>query len=357
LTKIWSRDRADQGGVAVIVAIVAASGLLLTVGALVVDVGLMMAEREELQTGADAAAVRIAQACASAPGDCDSTSGRDLASDYADRNASDGAAGVTAVCGTGGDLDPCPSPGSVPSQCVQSAPSGVDYVEVRLHTRLPDGGTLLPPTFAGAAVAGYSGATVRACARAAWGAPTTGALALTISVCEWQRHTSAGTSFAVSEAVIYLHAPRASDTCEPTGPSGADAPGGFGWLDDPDGTCEPLISLEEPYRADPGTDFPAPCQSLLPLLRDSRKPTLIPVHQQVTGGGRNTTYTALGFAAFVVTGWHLGGNHTALSNLTGRRPCGNPDRCLAGYFTQALVAGSGPIGGPGLGATVVTLLG
>lgn len=359
MIRLWRRDHPDQGGIAVITAIVVASGLLLGVGALVIDAGLMLAEREELQTGADAAAVRVAQECASVPASCGGALGQSLAADYANRNASDGAAGVTLVCGRGGLLAPCSQPAPGRSDCVGPAPRSGNYAEVRIHTRLPNGGTLLPPAFGAAVVDGYDGVTIRTCARAAWGAPSTASLSVTLSACEWLSYTQGGNSFPQppTDKVIYLHASRDTGVCQPAGPSGADAPGGFGWLDDgSDNGCETPVATDGTYPADPGNGIPRQCEAVLTRLRDSAQPTLIPVFRSVSGTGENTAYTLLGFAAFVVTGWHLPG-FTQPSTLTGREPCKQSDSCLSGYFTRALVAAPGPVGGPDLGAVVVTLVG
>ncbi len=83
---IRSRIRRDDAG-AVIVWVALMMVVLLGMGALVIDVGQLYAERRELQNGADAAALAVAQDCAG--GDClDETA---TAGTYADDNAHDGA--------------------------------------------------------------------------------------------------------------------------------------------------------------------------------------------------------------------------------------------------------------------------
>src|SRR5262245_15679701 len=98
---------ADRGAAATMFAILLAGGVLLGFLALVVDVGRIYVEREELRSGADAAALAIAKACAT--GECaDLTS---LAQRYADGNASDELARVEAVCGRFADrVETCPDP-------------------------------------------------------------------------------------------------------------------------------------------------------------------------------------------------------------------------------------------------------
>ena len=78
------------------VAILLAGGVLLGFLALVVDVGQLYVEREELQTGADAAVLAVAKACATAAPACSSSSAvRALAQSYADANSADGRSRVT----------------------------------------------------------------------------------------------------------------------------------------------------------------------------------------------------------------------------------------------------------------------
>ena len=88
----------DRGAVATVVAILLAGGVLLGFLSLVVDVGRIYVEREELQTGADAAALAVAKACATAATACRTDDGLlDLAQSYADVNSSDGVSKVSGV--------------------------------------------------------------------------------------------------------------------------------------------------------------------------------------------------------------------------------------------------------------------
>jgi Flp pilus assembly protein TadG len=86
--------------------------VLLGMGAIVVDFGQLYVERRELQNGADAAALAVAQDCAG--GDCrDETA---TARTYANDNARDGKAGIGDVCGSGpaSARAPRPRPASPP---------------------------------------------------------------------------------------------------------------------------------------------------------------------------------------------------------------------------------------------------
>lgn len=78
----------DRGAVAVLVAVVLTA--LLGASALAIDMGAMYVERRELQNGADAAALAIAEDCAN--GICDETTRETTAKTYVDANARDGKA-------------------------------------------------------------------------------------------------------------------------------------------------------------------------------------------------------------------------------------------------------------------------
>jgi hypothetical protein len=356
----------------VIVAVVLAGGVLMGSGALAIDVGRLYVEREQLQSGADAAAMAVAKECAAAVTSC----GADpdgLAKEFADGNAEDAVSGVDVLCGQtpAGALPACPPPSTTLSRCMTDPPGDeVPYVEVRTRTETDAGSTLLPATFAQLMLGneGYDGATVGSCARAAWGPPASaGGLAVTMSACEWEASTAGGTSYAPpppyppnplpaasAEQVLYLHTTATETSC-PAGPSGADAPGGFGWLDE-SGDCATEIDADGTYSGDPGVSAPKACKEALEESRQNRTLVFVPVFDAVGGTGAGTTYHIKGMAAFVLTGYHLPGL-SAESWLTGAKHCTGSNKCLYGYFTQGLVPAAGVIGGPDLGASIVALVG
>jgi Flp pilus assembly protein TadG len=356
--------RDDRGGVTAVVAVVLAGGVLLGLGAIVVDVGRLYAEREQLQSGADAAAWALAEQCVRTPAGC--TDRSPATARYATANAADGAATVAVVCGRGGALPTCPPPPANLTACLGTAPATGPYAEVRTATRLPDGTTVLPPTFAGAfGPAPHDGTRVGACARAAWGPPRSmSGLAVTFSTCEWRQLTADGTTLwaapdagsppASAQRVVYLKDTR-PEAC-PAGPSGWDAPGGFGWLDAPAGTCRTTVAVDGGYGGNTGNSASGPCQAALSDARANRRVLFLPIYDGVTGQGAGTRYHLAGFAAFVLTGYRLSG-FSAASSLTGRLPCGGSARCLSGYFIRALAASVGQIGGPDLGVSIVQLVG
>lgn len=357
------RGRGDRGGAAVLVSVLLAGGVLLGMTALVVDVGSLYAEREELLSGADAAAFAIALDCALDRADCGDAD--DTADEYAGRNARDGVSDAT-VCGNHPVLDACTSgPGGGLIDCLGERPTdGTAYVEVRTTTRLPDGSTLLPPSFAQTLVPGYQGATVGACSRVAWGAPGDG-LAVTISTCEFAKATEAGEDLAEPpppdpdpsyERVIKLHT--TDPECEAPVP-GFDGPGGFGWLEGED--CQVEIVEDENgdfwYSTDTGSDVPQDCRAVLPGLQANKTVVKVPVFDAVRGTGNNLEYRLHAIASFVVTGYHAPGLR-ASSNLFNSTitECSGSDFCIYGYFTTSVDSGEvGPL--PGFGAMVVKTIG
>lgn len=182
---------------------------------------------------------------------------------------------------------------------------------------------------------------------------------------------------AGSETVLTAHG--FGNNCK-EGNSGGTAPGQFGWLSDD--TCEVVIA-NGTYGGVTGTSS-APCEEAFTTSRDTGEPIFLPVYTgDPAGTGSGVTYTLLGFAAFVVTGWNMAqgnaGNWTvkkAPSMVTladGSTPANNAnyctkaligsnaEQCLFGFFTHALIPPSalsgGGTGGTNLGATSVQLTG
>ena len=367
----------DRGGVATIVALLMAFGVLLGMTALVVDVGRLYAEREELQSGADSAAYAIALDCAKNRTDCATGAAELTADGYADDNARDGQSAIAGVCGrdAGNRLQSCLSgPVGNLTDCIGTIPAGVNYVEVRTMTRLRNGDFVLPPSFAQTLAGGYQGTQVGACARVAWGPPA-GGLALTISVCEYNAATSNGTVFAPLppyppdpavglEQVIRLHGPGAQ-TCNPGNPpAGWDFPGGFGWLDET-GT-KPCTFATEPdldYGGNTGNNASRNCGDALIAARASHTVQIVPIYKWIDGQGQQATYRLERLAGFVVTGYYLDGQGNQdlrePSNVNPSfDPCSGNDRCLYGFFVDVAIIPGGTVGvGPDLGVTVIKTIG
>ena len=355
----------ERGAIGVLVAVLMAGGVLLGMGALVVNVGQLYQERAELQNGADAAAVAVAKSCAlgsCAPG---------LAAGYADANASaltGGVAAVDLVCGSG-SLGSCPASTGAMTDCPVAPQAGTNYVDVHTSTKTAGGATLLPPVFASTLLgnSSYRGTNVMACAQAEWGAPATATtFAMTISACEWDQATSNGTSFAPSPPYPPdpLPAPAFDRVLSPTTsssgtgcatePAGADPAGTFGWAAD-SGGCTLNITGGS-YAVNPAGTPSQACLLALDHSQDFQTPIFLPIYVSVTGQGSGATYSLKGFAGFVVTGYNVAG----ISDpdwLNRQNTCTGTNICIDGYFTQGVIPFTGSLGGTSLGASVINLTG
>jgi Flp pilus assembly protein TadG len=351
----------DRGVVGVLVGLLIGT-VLLGLGALVIDVGQLYHERSQLQSGADAAAVAVAKGCVL--GTCANSSAMSTAVTYASKNAKDGLAGVPLVCGSGA-LGTCSTSTGTMTDCPAAPASGVNYVDVHTATATSGGGTLVTPVFARALLGNenYTGTQVLACAQAQWGGPTAAqTIAFAISACEWDAATSLGTVYAQPppavppasyDQVLKVHT-TAGSGCS-TEPAGSDAPGNFGWTDDPTGTCAISVSGDT-FGGDPGASASNACKAALATAQANRSVVYIAVYTKITGTGAGSVYTLKGFAAFVVTGYHLPGA-SASDWLNPANDCNGSDKCINGYFTRGLVPGASSPGGAYLGAAVIRITG
>jgi hypothetical protein len=360
--------RSERGAIGVLVAVLIGGGVLVGMGALVIDVGQLYQERAELQDGADAAALGVAKTCAI--GVClPITAGL-----YAGPNASrltGGSEGVSQVCGRGSLLLPgCPVSSGKLIDCPAAPPAGTSYLDVHTTTRLANGSSLLPPAFARTLLGnrGFRGANVNACAQAEWGAPSVAVVAgLTISACEWDQATNQGNSYAPSppyppnpvpapsfDQVLHLHGTGPTGGCGTEG-RGAEASANFSWTDDPGGNCGLSINGSL-FGGDAGLSVSQPCRTLLSSARANKTVIFVAVYVSASGNISNLSLRLKGFAAFVVTGYHMGG-FRASDWLNANNDCTGNDFCLNGYFTTALIPTGRGLGGLDLGADIIRLTG
>jgi len=400
----------ERGAVAALVVILMGSGVLVGLGAVVVDAGQIYAAASQVQNSADAAALKIAAACAtnppgtacaSNPGNS-ATSAYTVANSYVTKNTNGGAAHITTVCGSGAAVIPTTCPTDKTDLYCPNTPAG-NYVEVHVKTGAGTTDTLLPPAF-GSALLGdsYKGKVVGACAQAKWGAirAATG-VSLTVSLCAWMAATNNGATFAPGpdfttypstgyatwpnasvvrypynnaatpplpgaaggEQVLQLHG--SGNDCAGNAGSGWQLPGGFGWLDDPGNNCKTYIDINNTYHDNTGVAQDGACTAppITSAFEDSLyKHTILylPIYDGTQGTGSNGTYHLAGFASFVITGgWFTGsGGWKVASSISGKNYCGGSLRCLYGFFTRGLLpAGAVPGSGTNYGASVVGLSG
>ena len=184
------RLRDERGAVGVVVALLMVP--LAGFAAIAIDVSAMYAERQQLQTGADAGALAVAQDCAR--GACGST-------------------GQTAQSFATANLSKASSTATVTS--LKAAEVTVSNAAVKQHWFAP-------------ALGAAPSTVITASATVAWGSPTggTAVLPLAFSLCEWNKQTGGGMPSGTSATTIYLTKSSESDSTTPdcTGPSGTWSP-------------------------------------------------------------------------------------------------------------------------------------
>ena len=342
----------DRGAIAVTTSILLAGGVLLGFMALVVDVGRLYVEREELQSSADAAVLAVAKACSNNTPDCDTTGTiYDLAARYADANSRDNLTGLTSLCGRlPGKLPDCdPAPDNL-TRCIGPVPPGsVPYIEIRVHTEIAGGSTVLPPTFGQMMLnnGGFDGTSVGACARATW-EPGIGPVGIGISQCAFDTYTANGTVFGPDppyddfsnppypdEQAIRARGSGVLPPC-PSTVVGRDPAPSFSWLPTNGPTdCEVTIPADGIFRRGRTVD-----ESLLGecsrMLRRSRTEQ-IPIFVIIYDGqypGTDPTYQGVSVAPFVVTGHRWGADRIRSWNPDpDAHLCGFGNRCIYGFFT------------------------
>lgn len=361
LLRLLGRD--DRGAVGVLVAVLISGGVLIGLGALVVDVGQIYQNRAELQNGADAGALAVAKSCSL--GACNTS----VATGFATANASSltgHAAAVDLVCGYSGSggLGPCPGSTGKITDCPAAPGAGVNYVDAHTSTLTGSGSTLLPPVFARTLIGSqnYNGTTVFACAQAEWGpAQQSDSLAITLSYCDWLALTSGGSPFGTL-IPVYLKGTK-EKSC--SGPAGSNLPGGFGWLQPTsNGVCTAVIDLTTSTTySDPGNNVTAACKQALRTYIDDYNAgnpvTLyLPIFGSTSGSGSGGNYTIIGLAGFVVTGYSdLPGGGGQNSYGPTNALCTAQDPCLEGYFEPGIDPVTSVGTGTNFGAIAVKLTG
>lgn len=354
--------RRDAGGVAVMVGILLSTGVLLGSAALVVDVGQLYVEREQLQSAADSAAMAVALDCIHARESECTTNAIGNATYYAGLNSADGVSNVDELCGEDpqGWLNPCGLQPDNFSACIGGNPVNTrGWIRVRTTTERSNGTGderfILPPIFARTVAGSSAGTEVGACSQVAWGTPDT---TFAFTVCEklFNDITNNGTDLAPASPArpnaSYEHefkwTPGATytgacdDGDDPTRTSFSDGlwtvNADFGWEDRDygDANCDVDMSHDTDIRQlapdePPYTQFE--CYTTLRNFRISRRPLAVIILRQRD----SFWYEVAGVAAFVVTGYRLQYRTPARSTLT-RSQCGpRTSVCIKGYFVGALI--------------------
>lgn len=280
----------EHGAISVIMAIVMV--VLLGFVAIVVDVGLLYAEKAQLQNGADASALGVAQACASRNSGTDCSPTSPLASRLSNENALDGHTRVSSVV----------------------VDTAQNRVTVTTGAQDENGENRVSLFFARAL--GVSSAEVNAVAKARWGSPKAGPTVFpaAFSVCQVQGSVDG------SRQRLGLHGGTYANPSCNYGPSGQTVPGGFGWLSQTPDQCGGNI-IANVAVSGTGNSAPSNCDAIFTQWKNDinagRKPTvLLPVFDGTNGrNGANAKYNIKTFAAFAIEGWKFTGGDEAPDNL------------------------------------------
>lgn len=402
----------ETGAVAVLVATLLGGGVLLGLGAIVLDTGSLLYERRQLQNGADAGALSVGKDCAT-NASCDPLTGTAMTV-LAGLNASDGVTAIESICGNSIAHTPkLPICGTSTGQLVDCPPvpsrfASAPYIEVRTKTLNVNGTNILPPILAQTLAGGaYSGETVRACSRAAWlpaGTPTGPVLPVAFSSCQW----GVATGYTANGFATYQPPPtpnakpgyggtgtgleawplHASDEVvlltQTTGKiapacntwNGHVAPGTFGELSATG--CGANVSTDNWVQGTNGN--PAPCdlstfngllgQVVNVPIFDCYTPNKFnwPWPDPPTAPTCNDTspaswYHISGYGAFYLTGFNFSGGSYGNDlfpngSYFGVGPCTGSDRCIAGWFTTGKLSATPSAGGtPNFGTYELQLAG
>jgi Flp pilus assembly protein TadG len=318
MQRLTSRARrrlaGEQGATAVIFSLLLVP--ILGFAAIAVDVGSLYAERARLQVAADAAAIAVAQDCAR--GNC----GDMLTTATGLVRANDGEATTL--------------------QPVLSS----DPLSVTVTGSTPQEHWFAP-------VIGHDSTTVSASATVGWGGPSRGTavLPLTFSYCEWMQQTGGGQPSGTTARTIFFT--KTSGTTGCTGPSHNIVPGGFAYLDTPSGKCEAASARNERSYSSTGNSVPSDC-STADFSEWIGQTVLLPLFEESGDTGSNAWYRVYGYAAFQLTGYHLGGQYD-----TTPKPCNGNERCVQGYFVKFVElsdAWNYSPDAPQLGASILRLI-
>lgn len=309
--------------------------VLLMVAALVIDVGAMYVERRQLQNGADAAALAVAQECSN--GSCGDEWA--IAGQYTDLNASGGDADV--VCGEdpSGGLAPCTEPAP------EAAAGAVGWVLVRTTNNVDF--ELMPGS-----------RTLIATAAAAYGPMGSGVGApLIFSVCEFEAMGGSLEDGTFPSGTNYIYFHGVGGTKEPgvasctASPSGQDLPGGFGWVTATLTGCQGSYTAGEWVNAEPGNAASQACRA--GLQRWLNNEIVILMFDAERGQGANGQYHVAGFASFRLLGYRFPGERAPRGFTC---PAGGNTSCVYGEFTKVSTSGTS-FGGGDFGVRVIRMVG
>lgn len=307
-------ETSERGAVAVLVALLLV--VLLGFAALAIDVGRLYAEKVQMQNGADAAALAIAQDCARRGTALCQPAAPGTALQYAKANSNSGMADAAAPA--------FPAPGTV---------------TVTTSARDANGPGI---TLQFAPIIGQERSEVNATSTAMWGAPSGLSTALPVAFSECQFDLSGKTQ------LLTLHG---TSTCASSSPSGQLIPGGFGWLTPDSGSvCGTTVAIANPAAASKNGNSVPNGQICKTAFRDLQgQVVLLPVFDSINSNG---DFHIKGFAAFQMLGYNFPSQSW---NNTGTPKCTGSCTGIIGKFVRYVTLIKLPLGGPDLGTATVQL--
>lgn len=327
LNRTWtSRAKEENGVIAPVTALLMVA--LLGMAAFAIDTAMLYSEHAQLQNGADASALAIAESCAG---------GLHLATCQKDLANANALAGANAVDGftevvsskvktgtTGGTVDVEVQSLSADSKkhfsLVFARVLGLETVDMR--------------TYAQASFSGYSRAHV---------------LPLAFSQCESDPGLTKGLQF------FPAHGNATKSLCSSKA-SGLEIPGGFGWLrhDVLNGSCYLQIVVSSDYKSDVG-GIPADCKPTFDgfkssLQADKTVEVLVPIYNKVSGTGADAMFHIEAFAQISLRGWHFNGETYLTTDATAKRDSLKLNAAdyglFATYIKKVSLAEAAVLGGP-----------
>ena len=305
------RLKDERGAVAVMVALLMVP--MLGFAALGVDIAGAYVQRQQLQTGADAAAFAIAQKCGR--GACAATA---TAQNYAAANLHSGSSTATVTSLTSSAVTVT---NSGVRQHLFAPILGIDSTAINTQRHR---GLGLADRRSGNTAAGLLDLRMEGTDgwRDAFGNHRT----------DHQPHQELGLTQPTAPVPREIWCPAASVGSPPTAVR-----------------CHTTSTIAGVLHSDPGNSVPSSCAQS-DLMGSLNRTVLLPIFDQYTGTGSNATYRIYGYAAFVVTGYHFGGQNNY------NDPCNGNNRCIKGYFarfvdlSEAFDFGAGA---PQLGSSII----
>ncbi|WP_461172050.1 pilus assembly protein TadG-related protein [Arthrobacter sp. Z1-9] len=342
MRRLTTHTDGERGGIAVIVAVLMV--VLLGFAAISIDVAKLHSERAQLQNGADAAALMVAQKCAKNEADTNCSATSSMAPELANKNALDSLSNIKAIA-----LD---KPGRTVQVTAGAKEAGTTTNSVSTF-------------FAG--IFGIPSSEVSAFSSARWGSPIEGPtpFPLAFSICQ------VSTAADKNPQLLEGHDPSANgDKGTPDCIyAGQPVPGGFNWTQQVVGECGSSIDLSvSTSRSETGNDAPENCGPTLDtwaqsIVANKDVVVLLPVFDKATGTGSTATYHLTAFASFKVLGWKFGGADKLPLVFRNQPASGSGPSCtgscrgIIGSFVEYVSLADGYKLGPvsATGATVVEL--